>query len=544
MSITRWWRAQGTGPGRVPGALVGAVALSLLAALVLLTVAAPVATGAGSSVGSAPPNIVVFLVDDMGWQDTSVPFLVTNGVAVVTPLNRKFHTPNMERLASQGMKFTSAYACCVCTPTRVSLMTGMNAARHRVTNWTLRKDTPTDGAHPNLVPPAWNVNGLSPDPSTPRAVQAKTLAACLQGAGYRTIHVGKAHWGAVGTPGADPKNLGFDVNIAGHAAGAPGNYLGEKNYAHANGEKVWDVPGLESYHGSKTFLTEALTIEALKAVDDALAARKPFFLYLAHYAVHVPFAQDARYFQKYRDAGLDLTEAMYAGLIEGMDKSLGDVMDRLKERGVSTNTVVIFMSDNGGLSAQGRGGAPHTHNAPLSSGKGSAREGGIREPMIVSWPGVVKPGAVCDKPLIVEDFYPTLLQIAGVPCPVEMANVVDGVSFLPSLRGEGNDGVGSGGGDARAFYWHYPNVWGPSGLGIGPFSAIRCGDWKLIYYHDGPRFELFDLAHDLGEEHDLFTTRGDKAGELAGRLRKWLESVEAQMPADKATRKPVPMPTL
>ena len=176
---------------------------------------------AAPCVAAEKPNVVVFLVDDMGWQDTSVPFHTQR-----TPWNERYRTPNMERLAAEGMKFTQAYACPVCTPTRVSLLTGLNAARHRVTNWTFDQDTPTDAKHPLVQPPAWNVNGLSPDPATPRAVCSPTLAQLLREAGYRTIHVGKAHFGAVGTPGADPRNLGFDVNIAGHAAGGPGELPG------------------------------------------------------------------------------------------------------------------------------------------------------------------------------------------------------------------------------------------------------------------------------------------------------------------------------
>ena len=198
------------------------------------------------AIAAAQPNVVLFLVDDMGWQDTSVPFHHE-----ITLFNRRYHTPSMERLAAVGMKFTQAYACCVCTPTRVSLITGLNATRHRVTNWTLRQNTPTDAADDLILHPAWNVNGLSPDPSTPRAVCAPTLPQRLRAAGYRTIHVGKAHFGAFNTPGADPRHLGFDLNIAGHAAGAPGSYLGTQNFSAAwrNGDRVWDVPGLEAYHG-------------------------------------------------------------------------------------------------------------------------------------------------------------------------------------------------------------------------------------------------------------------------------------------------------
>jgi arylsulfatase A-like enzyme len=444
----------------------------------------------------------------------------------------------MAKLAAEGMKFTQAYASSVCSPTRVSLMTGLNAARHRVTNWTLRKNAGNDRRHPTLEFPAWNVNGLSPDPGIERTVHAVPLPTLMQKAGYRTIHVGKAHFGAIGTPGADPRNVGFDVNIGGHAAGGPGSYLGEQNFSAAwrKGDRVWDVPHLESYHGKDVFLTEALTIEANQAVDQAVADGKPFFLYLAHYAVHVPFAPDHRFYQKYVDAGLDPIEAMYAAMVEGMDKSLGDVLDNVRRHGLSERTIVLFMSDNGGLSASGRGGTPHTHNRPLSSGKGSAHEGGIRVPMIVRWPGVTEAGSVCDRPVIIEDFFPTILEMAGVEEYEQIGGVIDGVSFVPLLRQE------EGFPKDRPLFWHYPNHWGPKGPGIGPSSTIRRGDWKLIYYHAPRRYELFNLSEGLGEAHNLAPARPELVAELAKRLRDYLREVDAQMPVDRETGKPVPLP--
>lgn len=479
-----------------------------------------------------PPNIVLFLVDDMGWQDTSLPFHETR-----TPFNNRYHTPNMERLADSGVKFTQAYACSVCSPTRVSLMTGLNAARHRVTNWTLHRNRNTDPEHPELIFPEWNVNGLSPDPATGRAVHATALPALLGRVGYRTIHVGKAHFGALGTPGADPLTIGFDVNIAGHAAGGPGSYLGTQNFSAQwrGGGDVWDVPGLDQYHGQDIFLTEALTIEANRQMDQAVADGVPFFLYMSHYAVHVPFAEDKRFMKRYLDAGLDHTEAQYAALLEGMDKSLGDILDNIQARGIADNTIVLFMSDNGGLSAHGRGGEPHTHNKPLSSGKGSAHEGGIREPMIARWPGVTRPGTVCGSPLIIEDFFPTILEMAGAPQHAQPGGGMDGVSFAPLLRGD----IPS---EERSFFWHYPNNWGPTGPGIGASSTIRRGDWKLIYYHADQRYELFDVEGDLGETRNLAGDKGRLRADLAEELREYLSGVNAQMPVLRATGEQVPLP--
>ena len=253
-------------------------------------------TDNGSEVPKAP-NIVLFFVDDMGWQDTSVPFWKKQ-----TPFNKRYNTPNMERLAAEGMKFTQAYATPVCSPTRVSLMTGMNASRHRVTNWTLKKDSlqPMEKDHEVLEFPHWNVNGMSPVPGDPKAVHATPLPQLLQNAGYFTIHSGKAHFGAIDSPGENPLNLGFNVNIAGHAAGAPESYYGLENFGNGKaGKEDWAVPGLEKYHGQDIYLTEAITLEALDAADNALEQGKPFFLYMAHYAVHTPIMGDSRYSEKY-----------------------------------------------------------------------------------------------------------------------------------------------------------------------------------------------------------------------------------------------------
>lgn len=480
------------------------------------------------------PNIVLFLVDDMGWQDTSVPFW-----SKPTPFNRRYRTPNMAKLAAGGMKFTQAYACAVCSPTRVSLMTGLNAARHRVTNWTLRKNASNDRRHPRLQFPSWNVNGLSPVAGIERTVHAKALPAFLREAGYRTIHVGKAHFGAVGTPGADPRNIGFDVNIGGHAAGGPGSYLGTQDFsgAHRGGDRVWDIPGLDRYHGKDIFLSEALTLEANRAVDQAVEAGKPFFLYMSHYAVHVPFAADRRFIERY--AKLHRTEAMYAALIEGMDKSLGDLVANVERHGLADDTIVLFMSDNGGLSAHGRGGKPHTHNKPLSSGKGSAHEGGVRVPMIAKWPGVTEAGSTCAVPVIIEDFFPTVLEMAGVVAPRQIGGTIDGVSFVPLLTGR------PGYPKERAFFWHYPNNWGPTGPGIGAYSAMRKGDWKLVYYHDPgrkSRYELFNLADDIAEERNRISEQAERARVLAAELRRFLAETQAQMPVVKQSGRPVEMP--
>jgi len=489
----------------------------------------------GRQKAAKKPNILLFLVDDMGWQDTSVPFHTE-----ITPFNQRYQTPSMERLASEGMKFTQAYSCCVCSPTRISLMTGLNAARHRVTNWTLNKNASNDSEHETLTFPEWNVNGLSPVAGVEHTVAASTFPQLLQQAGYHTIHVGKAHFGARTTPGEDPLALGFDVNIAGHAAGAPGSYMGTANFGNKPGEHTlpWGVPGLEKYHGQDIFLTEALTIEAIQAMDHAVAAGKPFFLYMSHYAVHVPFAGDRRFIQKYIDAGLDSKEAMYAAIIEGMDQSLGDLMANLKRHHIENQTIILFMSDNGGLSAAGRGGVPHTHNRPLSSGKGSSHEGGVRVPMIVKWPGVTRPDSSCDKPVIIEDFFPSILEMAGIEQAHHGRMEIDGISFVSLLKNR------PGFPESRALIWHFPNNWGHTGPGIAPHSAIRKGDYKLIYYHATQTFELFNIAQDIGEAHNLFDSRPEIAKQLAEELAAFLKAAKAQMPVNKITSETVLLPDI
>lgn len=478
------------------------------------------------------PNIILFLVDDMGWQDTSEPFHTKR-----TPFNDTYHTPNMERLAEQGMKFTQAYSHSVCSPTRVSLMSGMNPARHRVTNWTLRRNATNDAKHLTMDMPNWNVNGMQPTDSIENSVYVTTLPQVLKNNGYFTIHTGKAHFGAIGTPGEDPSNLGFDINIAGHAAGGPGSYHGSKNFSAVwrNGSPVWDVPGLETYHGQNINLTEALTQETILTLDSVSKTDKPFFLYMSHYAVHAPIEEDSRFIQKYMDKGMDETEAKYASMLESMDKSLGDLMDYVEDHGLADNTIILFTSDNGGLSAVARGGKAHTHNKPLSSGKGSAHEGGIREPMIISWPGVVKKGSATDEYLIIEDFYPTILEMAKIN-DYDAVQEIDGLSFKPILKGENSSSA------KRSLFWHFPNNWGPTGPGIGATSTIRKGDWKLIYYHEDQRFELFNISNDIGESTNLAGEENEIMRELAKELGEYLRSVEAQMPTYKESGEQVPWP--
>lgn len=485
---------------------------------------------------SSQPNIIVFLVDDMGWQDTSVPFHSSR-----TPLNAVYETPNMERLASRGMRFSSAYACSVSTPSRVSLLTGMNAARHRVTNWTLRKNTSTDRVCDTLDFPAWNVNGITQFAEIENTCQVTPLPQILKNNGYHTILCGKAHFGAINTPGENPYHLGFDVNIAGHAGGGIASYLGEENFGNkTDGTQSTPqaVPGLEKYWGKDIFATEALTFEAIQSLDKALLYGQPFFLYMAHYAIHIPINKDKRFYQKYIDKGLDPKEAAYAALIEGMDKSLGDIMDWLETKQIQDNTIILFLSDNGGFATDSkwRSGELYTQNAPLKSGKGSVYEGGIRIPMIVKYPGITNSDAVCDVPVIIEDVFPSILEMAGIHT-YKTIQKTDGVNFVPLLKSAETQKH-----KQRSLMWNYPNLWDGTGLGVGPACTIRKGDWKLIFHYDTGAKELYNLNADIGENNNLIDVETDTAKKLSGELSRYLRKVKAQRPTNKSTGKSVSWP--
>ena len=478
------------------------------------------------------PNIIVFLVDDMGWQDCSVNFWT-----LASPLNKLYHTPNMERLAQQGMKFTNAYAAPVCTPSRSSMLSGVNSAHLGITNWTSPwKNYNTDSKDEQMSESVWNINGLSPVPGIEKTYYATPFPALLKEAGYYTIHVGKAHWAPMGTPGANPYNMGFMVNVSGHAAGHPQSYYGKDNYGNISGKtSAQAIPDLEEYFGTDTFLTEALTLEAIKALQAPIRNKQPFYLNMANYAVHTPIMADKRFIKKYLDTGMDTTEAKYASLIEGMDKSLGDIMDFLKEKKVDQNTIIIFMSDNGGLSTTPlRGGKAHSQNLPLKAGKGSVYEGGIREPMIIKWPGVVQPNSTANQYVMIEDFFPTILQMAGLK-NYKLVQSVDGKSLIPILKNANYSDT------SRSLIWHYPNKWiDKDGPGINYYSAIRKGNWKMIYSMRTGKKELYNLAIDMGESNDLSENYTDKLLELSTLLSNQLRKWKAPMPRFKNTGQLVP----
>lgn len=466
---------------------------------------------------SERPNILVFLVDDMGMMDTSVPFMAgADGQPERHALNDLYRTPNMERLAKQGIRFSQFYANSVCSPSRVSIIRGQSSARHRVTQF-IRPETNNAG---EFGPQDWQWEGIAPG--------VVTLPAILRHKGYRTIHSGKAHFGPVGSFGELPQNFGFDVNIAGCAYGQPGSYYGEDHFGYAKkGRERRAVPGLQKYHGQDIHLSEALTLEIKEAIRDAVEDEEPFFAYMSHYAVHTPFQSDERFAANYEHLDLKPNAKAFATLIEGMDKSLGDLLDELERLGVAENTLVFFLSDNGTDAPLG-----DSHEiacaAPLRGKKATHYEGGLRVPFIAAWAKRddssdlqkalrIPADQLSDQVGTVHDIFPTILEVVGI----ETNEMVDGSDLSPALAGGALDRT-------PEFLMHFPHQHRSS-----YFTSYRLGDWKAIYhYHkEGPeRFELFNLADDRSESNNR---AGSRKGELRRMMRamvKALGKADAQFP--------------
>ena len=472
------------------------------------------------------PNIVVFLVDDMGVMDTSVPFLTgEDGEPKRYPLNDYYRTPNMERLASQGVRFNNFYAMSVCSPTRISIMTGQNAARHHATNW-INPDKNNRGP---LGPPQWDWRGLTKGDVT--------LPGLLQEAGYRTIHVGKGHFGPRAFAGAEPKNLGFDINVGGASFGAPGSYYGEQNYGLGTRRATSAVPHLKKYHGTETFLTEALTIEANARVADAVAAGQPFFLYMSHYAVHAPFHSDPRFAANYKESGKPAPAQAFATLIEGMDKSLGDILEHLDALGVSENTLIFFLGDNGSDAPLGH---PHTVAcaAPLRGKKGAHYEGGIRVPFIAAWAKAadnahqkrlpIAAGAIQSQTAAIYDLFPTILGLIEVHAPDQ--HVIDGARLDTLLTGKPDTTR------EQTFLMHYPHAPHRSDY----FTCYRRGDWKIIYHYypskasEDSHYQLYNLIDDPFEQNNLAVSKPERLSVMMQALIASMEQHNALYPLDKA----------
>lgn len=469
------------------------------------------------------PNIIVFLTDDMGLMDTSLPFLTdADGHPKRYPLNDWYHTPNMERLAQQGIRFSTFYAQSVSSPSRASLMTGQNAARHHTTNWINSESNNRD----QYGPYEWNWKGIGG--------QELTLPRLLQGQGYRTIHVGKAHFGCMGSEAEFPQHIGFDVNIAGSSIGQPGSYYGKHGYGNIQGNQSRAVPGLEKYHGTDTFLTDALTIEANAQIEQAVKDKTPFFLYMSHYAVHAPFEKDDRFIGHYTSADKSDQAKAFATLIEGMDKSLGDIMDRLSALGIAENTLLIFLGDNGSDAPLGPA-REHTSSAPLRGKKGSEFEGGMRVPCIVGW-GKTNPrnkfqqqlpiaeGEIQSQLGTLMDIYPTLAAVSGAVIPA--SHPVDGRNLQVLLTGKPDPS------HENSFLMHFPHNHRGS-----YFTVYREGDWKLIYYYnpehpERPDCVLYNLKEDPEERHELSASHTDKTLEMLRKMIEGLTRQGAQYPVD------------
>ena len=440
------------------------------------------------------PNIVFILVDDLGWTDLGC-------------FGSDFYqTPNIDRLAADGMKFTQNYSACnACSPTRGALMTGMYPARTHLTDW-----IPGQKRHnTRLLPPQWT-----------QRLEHKytTIAEALHDGGYATYHIGKWH---LGSPGWYPEDNGFDVNIAGAARGSPPSYY----YPYKGLANKWQSRLTRSKREG-LYLTDRLAAEAVALIQQV--ADKPFFMYLSFHAVHTPIQGRGDLVDKYKKLppGKRHRNPQYAAMVEAVDEAVGRVRAQIEKMGIAEHTLIVFNSDNGGIDW----GRRHvTDNAPLRGGKGQRWEGGIRVPAIVYWPGVTKPGSVCDEPIITMDFYPTILDVAGVPGNAEHNTRVDGLSLRRLLKDP--DATL----DRDALYWHYPhyNVF----VGV-PHSIIRAGDYKLIKYYEDGHIELYNLADDLGEQNNLAKSHPAIAQRLYKKLCDHLEQVGAQMPVPNPDFKP------
>lgn len=436
---------------------------------------------AARPVAAAPAmNVIVLLVSDWGWQDLSVPLFRDT-----TDANRRYHTPAIARLAASGVTFTDAYASApVASPSVVALLTGRAPAASLVTHTVVTRDRDASAAFPMISPPAWNVNGLSTTANTPRAFTVATLPRLFQLSGYRTIHVGRSEWSAAGTKGGDAKALGFDESISGARA------------------------------------SDSLTTAALSALSGARAAKKPFFLVLAYDAIRSVRADDSA----------------YTSAIAGVDSSVQLLTSFLETQGIADSTIVVLTSTNGAVASGARAGMRYLQNAPLHSGRGSAYEGGVRIPLFVRWPRVSVAGLRVSSPVIVDDLFPTLLRATRVANPAQYTRELTSNDLTTTLDASAPVSA------ERTLLWHFPHFAGVDGPGMEPYSAVRVGRWKLIYFYSGSRYELYDLVSDPGESRERSLKEAVIASRLSEILRSSLVAAKAQMPVDAAYGRPFALP--
>jgi arylsulfatase A-like enzyme len=453
---------------------------------------------------ASQPNVVFILVDDLGARD------LTNEGSTF------YETPNIDRIAKEGMKFTRGYASCqVCSPSRASILTGKYPTNHGITQFIggpSGEAHRSKGRHDSHLPPEYERNL--------RASEI-TLAEAMRDADYHTFFAGKWH---LGSKGSWPTDHGFEINKGGFDAGGPrGGFFAP-----------YQNPNLKSGPKGES-LTIRLGQETANFIESQKDSKQPFLAYLSFYTVHAPIQTTEALYKKYRakakKMGLDKAEErylfdrrlnvrqvqdnpIYAGMMEQLDQSIGLVLAKLDELGIADNTIVCFTSDNGGVSS---GDAYATSNLPLRGGKGRQWEGGIREPYYIKAPGVTKAASTTDVLASGIDWYPTLLDLCGIEIPQKQK--VDGISLVSTLRQKPTP--------ARPLFWHYPHYGNQGGE---PCSIIMQGDWKLIHYLETGHDELYNLDKDIGEQNDLFTKHPKLAKEMRARLDLWLKETNAKFP--------------
>ncbi|MGB0155186.1 MAG: sulfatase [Verrucomicrobiales bacterium] len=447
------------------------------------------------------PNVVVFLVDDLGYMD----------IGANNP-DCFYDTPNIDRLSDSGMRFTDGYAANpVCSPTRYSLMTGKYPTRVQATNF-------FSGKRSGKFNPAPLVDDM--------AAEEITIAEALKTKGYATFFAGKWHLGH--SEELYPQGQGFDINIGGWARGGP--YTGKKYFAPFENPQM-EVESPEGEHLPARLARD--TAEFIEANMD-----QPFLAYLSFYSVHTPLQGRPDLVEKYKARAAEIAgeefadeeqvfgdkprqvrvlqkHAVYAAMVEAMDEAVGTVLDQLEASGIADNTIVVFTSDNGGLSTSE--GSP-TSNLPLRGGKGWVYEGGIREPWIIRYPGVTEPGSVSEEMICSIDLLPTVAAAAGI----EIDHLIDGIDLAPALRG--------GKLDRQSLYWHYPHYSNQGGI---PGGAIREGNYKLFERYEDGRVHLYDLKNDIGEQNDLAAEKPELVQEMRKRLHQWYKEVDAKFLQEK-----------
>ncbi|MBB3205816.1 arylsulfatase A-like enzyme [Rhodopirellula rubra] len=438
------------------------------------------------------PNVVLIMADDLGWKD-----LHCYG-------NEQVDTPHLDRLAQQGLLFTDAYSAApVCTPTRAALMTGESPARLNITNHA--------GGHPeNFRKPGTDL--ITPTWLRHLPLERVTLAEQLKAAGYATGFVGKWHLSHRSRSTSDtdadqptepelrPEHQGFDINIGGCRFGGPPSYF-----------SPYGIPNLQGKTDGE-YLPDRCADECIDFIESAQAdGNRPFFLCWWNYSVHYPFQAPADLIAKYEQRnGPGVENPTYAAMIEGMDTSIGKLIDAIDQQELGSDTLVIFTSDNGPFAANVQ---------PLRAEKGFLYEGGIRVPMIVRWPGHVSAGTQTSTPVTTMDIHATILDTANFTA--DPSNTPDGISLLPLLRNESELG-------RKSIYFHYPNYAFHKENRLG--SAIRSGDYKLIKFYDDDSVELYDLKNDISESRNLAKEMPEKAERLRLELNKWLKETNASQP--------------